>query len=48
MAKQNYTEIVCIIDRSGSMGAIRNEAIGGGSTVFWNHRRNYPARPLCP
>lgn len=27
--KENFTEIVCIIDRSGSMHAIRDDAIGG-------------------
>src|SRR5690625_1787719 len=29
MAKQGSTEIVCIIDRSGSMNSIKEEAIGG-------------------
>ena len=29
MPKQNHTEIVCIIDRSGSMESIKTDAIGG-------------------
>lgn len=29
MSRKNHTEIVCIIDRSGSMSSIREDAIGG-------------------
>jgi uncharacterized protein YegL len=29
MVDQNLTEIVCVVDRSGSMHAIRDDAIGG-------------------
>lgn len=32
--KANHTEIVCIIDRSGSMEAIKNDAIGGFNTFI--------------
>lgn len=34
MAKTNHTEIVCIIDRSGSMESIKNDAIGGFNTFL--------------
>lgn len=34
MPKQNHTEIVCIIDRSGSMASIRTDAIGGFNTFL--------------
>lgn len=34
MTDQNLTEIICIIDRSGSMANIRNDAIGGFNTFL--------------
>lgn len=34
MTDQNLTEIICIIDRSGSMASIRNDAIGGFNTFL--------------
>jgi uncharacterized protein YegL len=34
MPKQNHTEIVCIIDRSGSMESIKTDAIGGFNTFL--------------
>ena len=30
----NLSEIVCIVDRSGSMDAIRSDAIGGFNTFL--------------
>jgi hypothetical protein len=35
MAKAGLTEIVCILDRSGSMDSIKKEAIGGFSNGFY-------------
>ncbi len=32
--KENLTEIVCVLDRSGSMGSIVNDAIGGFNTFL--------------
>jgi hypothetical protein len=34
MTDQNLTEIICVIDRSGSMGSIRDDAIGGFNTFL--------------
>jgi len=33
------TEIVCIIDRSGSMAAIQKDAIGGFNTFIEDQKR---------
>lgn len=43
MTKQNYTEIVCIIDRSGSMESIKTDAIGGFNT-FLESQKKLPGR----
>jgi len=32
--KDNLTDIICILDRSGSMGSIRSDAIGGFNTFL--------------
>lgn len=34
MPRQGHTDIICIIDRSGSMGSIKNDAIGGFNTFI--------------
>jgi hypothetical protein len=34
MPKKDHTELVCILDRSGSMEAIRNDAVGGFNTFL--------------
>lgn len=34
MAKKDFTEIVCIVDRSGSMASIRDDAQGGFDTFI--------------
>lgn len=39
MSKHNYTEIVCIIDRSGSMGAIKDDAIGGFNNFLESQKK---------
>jgi hypothetical protein len=39
MTDQNLTEIVCIVDRSGSMGSIRNDAIGGFNTFLEDQQK---------
>ena len=40
MTDQNLTEIVCIIDRSGSMGSIRDDAIGGFNTFLEDQKKH--------
>lgn len=37
--RKDHTEIVCIIDRSGSMAAIKNDAIGGFNTFIDNQKK---------
>jgi uncharacterized protein YegL len=32
--KQGLSEIICVVDRSGSMGSIKNDAIGGFNTFL--------------
>jgi len=39
MAKKDFAEIVCVIDRSGSMEAIRTDAIGGFNTFVEEQRK---------
>jgi uncharacterized protein YegL len=39
MAKQNLTEIVCILDRSGSMSSIKQEAIGGFNAFLESQKK---------
>lgn len=41
MSKQGLSEIVCIIDRSGSMSTIRDDAIGGFNT-FLDEQKKIP------
>jgi len=41
MSKKNLTEIVAIIDRSGSMSILTNDAIGGFNT-FLNEQKKVP------
>jgi len=38
MPKKGLTEIICIIDKSGSMGGIASDAIGGFNTFLQNQR----------
>lgn len=37
--KDNLTDIICILDRSGSMGSIRSDAIGGFNTFLADQKR---------
>ncbi|MCP3686209.1 MAG: VWA domain-containing protein [bacterium] len=37
--KENYTETVCIIDRSGSMAVIQDDAIGGFNTFLAEQKK---------
>ena len=37
--KQNYQEIICIIDRSGSMETIKSDAIGGFNSFIEGQRK---------
>jgi len=37
--KQGLSEIICIIDRSGSMGHIKNDAIGGFNTFLKEQKK---------
>jgi len=39
MTDQNLTEIICVIDRSGSMGSIRHDAIGGFNTFLEDQKK---------
>lgn len=39
MAKKDFAEIVCVIDRSGSMKKIRTDAIGGFNTFVEEQRK---------
>lgn len=39
--KAGFTEIVCIIDRSGSMMSLRSDAVGGMNS-FLNEQKNVP------
>lgn len=39
MTSPNLTEIICVIDRSGSMGHIRSDAIGGFNTFLEEQKR---------
>ena len=39
MPKQGHTDIICILDRSGSMGSIKNDAIGGFNTFIEAQRK---------
>lgn len=39
MTDQNLTELVCIIDRSGSMQSIRGDAIGGFNTFLEEQKK---------
>jgi len=37
--KKDFTEIVCILDRSGSMGTVRNDAIHGFNTFLADQKK---------
>jgi hypothetical protein len=39
MTNPNLTEIICVIDRSGSMAAIRDDAIGGFNTFLEEQKK---------
>lgn len=39
MPKENLTEIICIIDRSGSMGSIKSDAIGGFNSFIEEQKK---------
>jgi uncharacterized protein YegL len=45
MPKQGLTEIVCIIDKSGSMDSVRDDSIGGFNT-FLKGQRELPGEAL--
>jgi hypothetical protein len=45
MTDQNLTEIICIIDRSGSMESIRDDAIGGFN-AFLEEQKKQPGKAL--
>lgn len=45
MPKQNLTEIICIIDKSGSMGLIKTDAIGGFNE-FLKAQKEVPGEAL--
>ncbi len=40
MPKKDYSEIICIIDRSGSMDAIKDDAIGGFNSFLESQKRD--------
>ena len=42
---EKATEIVCILDRSGSMDSIKLDAIGAFNS-FLMVKRNYPVKPI--
>ena len=39
MPKQNFSEIICIVDRSGSMSSIKEDAIGGFNTFLAGQKK---------
>ena len=39
MPKKDFSEIICIIDRSGSMGSIRNDSIFGFNTFLQEQKK---------
>ena len=39
MKKKEHTELICILDRSGSMSSIRNDAIGGFNTFLEEQKK---------
>lgn len=49
--KDNLAEVVCVMDRSGSMEAIREDAVGGFNS-FLDSQKGHPgeahARPFRP
>ena len=45
--KKNLSELVFILDRSGSMQGLEGDTIGGFNAMIENRRRN-PARPSFP
>lgn len=45
MTNPNLTEIICILDRSGSMGPIRDDSIGGFNT-FLEEQKQIPGEAL--
>jgi hypothetical protein len=46
MTDQNLTEIICVLDRSGSMGSIRDDAIGGFNTFLDEQQKDKVDRCL--
>ena len=46
MTDKNLTEIICIIDRSGSMGSIQDDAIGGFNTFLKEQQKESVDRCL--
>lgn len=46
MTDKNLTEIICIVDRSGSMGSIRDDAIGGFNTFLQEQQKEKVDRCL--
>ena len=45
--KKNLTEIVFILDRSGSMAGLEEDTIGGFNAMI-ESRRGKRGRPSCP
>ena len=45
--KKNLTELVFVLDRSGSMQGLEGDTIGGFNAISKSRRRS-PARPLSP
>lgn len=39
MTNPNLTEIICVVDRSGSMGSIRDDAVGGFNTFLAEQKK---------
>ena len=40
MTDKNLTEIICVVDRSGSMHSIKDDAIGGFNTFLEEQKKN--------
>lgn len=51
MKKNNITELVCILDRSGSMSGLESDTIGGFNALIEKQKKEdgvcYVNRPPC-
>ena len=45
--KNNITELVFILDRSGSMSGLESDTIGGVNSLIKKQRRQNAMFPLC-